>query len=84
MELGSFKIIQTLVPPLSADGKAQTLGMALKALLPSLFPSQRDAILAEPILHGAQVPFRAPLEELMREAAYADGWLHLSVNMTDA
>lgn len=57
------------------------LGSALNAIIPSLFPSKRDAILAEPILHGAVVPFRAPLEELMREAAYADGWLHLCVNM---
>jgi autophagy-related protein 5 len=40
--------------------------------------------LAETVLHGATVPFRAPLEELMREAAYADGWLHLSVQMIDA
>jgi autophagy-related protein 5 len=58
-----------------------TLGMALNKILPSLFPSRRDAILAEPILHGAAVPFRAPLEEVMREAAYADGWIHLCVNM---
>jgi autophagy-related protein 5 len=41
-------------------------------------------ILAEPVLHGAAVPFRAPLEELMREAAYADGWVHLCVVMVDA
>ncbi|RWA14389.1 hypothetical protein EKO27_g744 [Xylaria grammica] len=31
------------------------------------------------ILHGARVPFHAPLEELMREAAYPDGWLCLVV-----
>jgi autophagy-related protein 5 len=55
--------------------------MALNQILPSLFPSRRDAILAEPILHGAPVPFRAPLEELMREAAYADGWIHLTLLM---
>jgi autophagy-related protein 5 len=83
-ELGSFKIIQTLVRPLTSGREVQTLGSALNTLLPSLFPSRSDAILAEPILHGAVVPFRAPLEELMREAAYADGWLHLSVSMIDA
>lgn len=83
-KLGSFKIIQTLVPPLTEKRDVQTLGSALNRILPSLFPSRRDAILAEPILHGAPVPFRAPLEDLMREAAYADGWLHLSVNMIDA
>lgn len=58
--------------------------MALNGILPRIFPSRRDAIVAEPVLHGASVPFRAPLEELMREAAYADGWLHLSVLMIDA
>ena len=82
--LGSFKIVQTLIPPMAPNREAQTLGSALNTILPSLFPSRRDAILAEPILHGAPVPFRAPLEELMREAAYADGWLHLSVQMIDA
>jgi autophagy-related protein 5 len=29
--------------------------------------------------HGAAVPFSAPLEDLMREAAYPDGWLCLIV-----
>jgi autophagy-related protein 5 len=83
-ELGSFKIVQTLVPPMTAQREVQTLGSALNSILPSLFPSRRDAILAEPILHGAPVPFRAPLEEIMREAAYADGWIHLSISMIDA
>jgi autophagy-related protein 5 len=58
--------------------------MALNAMIPSLFTSRRDAVLAIPILHGAPVPFSAPLEELMREAAYADGWIHLSVSLVDA
>jgi autophagy-related protein 5 len=30
-------------------------------------------------MHGAAVPFSAPLEELMREAAYPDGWVCLIV-----
>jgi autophagy-related protein 5 len=72
------------VTPKTTSRETMTLGMALNGILPSLFPSRRDAILAEPVLHGAAVPFRAPLEELMREAAYADGWLHLSVLMIDA
>ena len=80
-DTGSIKIIQTLIPPLTERREIQTLGSALNTLLPSLFPSRRDAILAEPILHGAPVPFRAPLEEVMREAAYADGWVHLSLRM---
>jgi autophagy-related protein 5 len=83
-DYGSFKIVQTLIPPLTKSRETQTLGSALNTILPSLFPSSRDAIMAEPILHGAAVPFRAPLEQLMREAAYADGWLHLSVVMIDA
>jgi autophagy-related protein 5 len=62
-------------------GEIQTLGSALNQMLPSLFPSRRDPILAEPILHGASLPFRAPLEEVMRVAAYADGWIHLSIVM---
>lgn len=83
-ELGSFKIIQSLIPPMTPKREVQTLGSALNSIIPSLFPSRRDPILAEPILHGAPVPFGAPLEEIMREAAYADGWIHLSVSLTDA
>lgn len=56
-----------------------TLGPALRSLLPSLFPSSRDPVLAQVVMHGAPVPFRAPLEDLMREAAYPDGWLCLIV-----
>jgi autophagy-related protein 5 len=82
--LGSFKIVQTLIPPVTTNREIQTVGSALNSILPSLFPSRRDAILAEPILHGAPLPFRAPLEEVMKEAAYADGWIHLSVSMIDA
>ena len=62
-------------------GEVQTVGTALNSVVPSLFPSRRDPILAEPILHGAKVPFQAPLEEVMREAAYADGWIHLTIQM---
>ena len=82
--LGSFKVVQTLIPPMAHNREVQTVGSALNSILPSLFPSRRDAILAEPILHGAPIPFRAPLEEVMREAAYADGWIHLSVSLIDA
>ncbi|GAB1313819.1 Autophagy protein 5 [Madurella fahalii] len=76
---GSFKVVQTLIPPRLPNRSPQTLGPALKNLLPDLFPSSRDPILANVMLHGAPVPFRAPLEELMREAAYPDGWLCLCV-----
>ncbi|KAK3941262.1 autophagy protein Apg5-domain-containing protein [Diplogelasinospora grovesii] len=76
---GSFKVIQALVPPLLPNRTQQTLGVALKTLLPALFPSSRDPVLANVILHGSPVPFKTPLEELMREAAYPDGWLCLIV-----
>ncbi|KAH6649693.1 autophagy protein Apg5-domain-containing protein [Chaetomium tenue] len=76
---GSFKVVQNLVPPRLPNRAPQTLGAALKSILPTLFPSSRDPVLANVILHGGPVPFRAPLEELMREAAYPDGWLCLCV-----
>lgn len=76
---GSFKVVQTLIPPRNANRKPQTLGEVLKENLPSLFPSSRDPVLANVIMHGGSVPFRAPLEELMREAAYPDGWVCLIV-----
>ncbi|KAK0614038.1 autophagy protein Apg5-domain-containing protein [Immersiella caudata] len=76
---GSFRVMQTLVPPRLPNRQPQTLGVALKGILPSLFPSSRDPVLANVILHSAPVPFKAPLEELMREAAYPDGWLCLIV-----
>jgi len=77
--LGSFKVVQSLVTPRTANREVQTVGSALNQMLPSLFPSRRDAIFAEPLLHGAPIPFRAPLEEVMREAAFPDGWIHLSI-----
>ncbi|KAF2142227.1 uncharacterized protein K452DRAFT_28495 [Aplosporella prunicola CBS 121167] len=80
-----------LAPPTSSSGSSntpsskhapiQTLGTALNGLLPSLFPSRRSALLAQPVLHGAVVPMGAPLEELGRAAAYADGFLHIVVVM---
>ncbi|KAK4179312.1 putative autophagy protein 5 [Triangularia setosa] len=76
---GSFKVVQALIPPRHPNRKPKTLGEVLKAHLPSLFPSSRDPVLANVIMHGGSVPFRAPLEELMREAAYPDGWVCLIV-----
>ncbi|PSR97000.1 autophagy protein Apg5-domain-containing protein [Coniella lustricola] len=76
---GSFKVLQSLVSPCLPNRTPQTLGPALRSLLPSLFPSSRDPVLANVVLHGAPVPFSAPLEDLMREAAYPDGWLCLIV-----
>ncbi|ELR05857.1 hypothetical protein GMDG_07630 [Pseudogymnoascus destructans 20631-21] len=72
---GSFRVIQGLVTPRLPNNDYQTLGHALHTLIPSLFPSRRDPILAAAILHGARVPLHATLDDLMRECAYADGWV---------
>ncbi|KAI5462476.1 autophagy protein Apg5-domain-containing protein [Mariannaea sp. PMI_226] len=80
-ETGSFKVVQSLCPAQSPDRRPRLLGQALKDSLPSLFPSSRDPILAKVVMHGAPVPFEAPVEELMREAAYPDGWLCFVVVM---
>ncbi|KAK2045346.1 autophagy protein [Colletotrichum somersetense] len=78
---GAYKVLQALVPPTVPGTRniPQTLGRALQSHLPSLFPSSRDPVLANVVLHGSPVPFSAPLEDLMREAAYPDGWLCLAV-----
>jgi len=76
---GAFKVMQPLVAPRSSTRHPQLLGAALRSIMPGLFPSSRDPVLANVVLHGAPVPFSAPLEELMREAAYPDGWLCLIV-----
>lgn len=80
---GTLKVIQAPVTPKLQKGEPQTLGMALNAMLPSVFPSRRSYIHALPVLHGAVVPMSADLEDLMRGAAYADGWINLSVRMVD-
>jgi|SRR5688572_12017823 autophagy-related protein 5 len=72
---GSYRVVQSLVAAAGADRRPQLLGQALKGMMPGLFPSSRDPVLAGVVLHGAAVPFEAPLGELMREAAYPDGWL---------
>lgn len=78
---GSLRVVQSLVTPLLAGREQRTLGHALNELLPSLFPSRRTAVLARAVLHGAVLPLTSPVEDVMRGAAYADGWVHLSVAM---
>ncbi|KAL2889656.1 Autophagy protein 5 [Ceratocystis lukuohia] len=78
---GTFKVVQTLIPSTTPDRRPQTLGTALKNVLPALFPSSRDPIHGEVIMHGAPVPFAAPVGELMKEAAYPDGWICLVVQL---
>ncbi|KAL7622773.1 Autophagy protein 5 [Parahypoxylon ruwenzoriense] len=82
-QVGSFRVVQSLVQPRVSERTPQTLGVALRSLLPRLFPSSRDPVLADVVLHGVRVPFSAPLEELMREAAYPDGWICLVVQPLD-
>ncbi|MCJ1350493.1 MAG: autophagy protein 5 [Icmadophila ericetorum] len=75
-----LKVVQSLLTPLQPNSREpQTLGMALHSLLPSLFPHRRVPIYAKPVLHGAIVPMGAILEELLKGAAYLDGWLHIGV-----
>lgn len=92
-----IRVLQSHIPPTIAPGnqaspaalrggaapgqQPQTLGTALHHLIPSLFPSRRTPILATPLLHGAPVPMSAQLEELVRWACYADGWLSVVVAM---
>lgn len=78
---GSFRVVQALIPATKEDRKPVTLGQALKMKMPKLFPSSRDPVLAGAVMHGAGVPFEAPLGELMREAAYPDGWLCIVVSV---
>lgn len=62
-------------------GQPQTIGTALNSILPTVFPSRRIPMMAQPVLHGAVVPMGASVEELLRVAGYADGWLHVAVVM---
>ncbi|KAI4289531.1 MAG: hypothetical protein L6R35_001197 [Caloplaca aegaea] len=79
---GHLRVIQSLVTPyLQGAREPQTLGMALHGLVPALFPSRKTPIHAKPVLHGAVVPMSSPVETLLREAAYLDGWLHLGLVM---
>jgi autophagy-related protein 5 len=88
-EKASIKVLQAHIPPTTGSTSSasrvsttpQTLGTALRGLIPSLFPSSRTPVLARTVLHGAVVPLGSHLEELARSAAYADGWLGIVVVM---
>ncbi|KAI4719677.1 putative autophagy protein Apg5 [Aureobasidium sp. EXF-10727] len=77
----SIRTVQGLVGLSSATRQPNTLGMALNQILPTVFPSRRNPVLAAPVLHGAVVPMSAPVEDLMRAAAFTDGFLHIVVVM---
>jgi autophagy-related protein 5 len=76
---GSFRVVQSLVPAVTPDRRPRLLGQALRDMMPALFPSSRDPVLVNVVMHGAPVPFQAPLGEVMRDAAYPDGWVCLVV-----
>jgi len=78
---GHLKVVQALVEPTLPNKQPQTLGTALNTILPTVFLSRRNAILAMAVLHGAVVPLTAVLEELAKAASYADGFLHVVVVM---
>jgi autophagy-related protein 5 len=80
-EPGSLRVVQSLVKVEVSSRQPQTVGTALNAILPSLFPSRRSALLAQAVLHGAVLPLGASVEELVRASAYLDGWLHIAVVM---
>lgn len=66
---------------MESTGQVVTLGKALNTILPTIFPSTRNPILARPVMHGAVLPMSAPVEELLRAASYTDGFLHIAVAM---
>ena len=90
-----MRVLQSHVPPMvvgsspstAAQARAgtgtqpQTMGTALHTMLPGLFPSRRTPIIARPVLHGAQLPLSATLEDLARYACYADGWLSIVISI---
>jgi autophagy-related protein 5 len=78
--LGTLKVVQGLVSPV-AGRELQTIGAVIHDLLPTIFPSRRSYIFAHAVLHGAVLPLAAPVEDLMRSVAFADGFLHISLSM---
>ncbi|PYH42645.1 autophagy protein 5 [Aspergillus saccharolyticus JOP 1030-1] len=77
----SIAASQSVMAAARGAPQVQTIGSALHALLPNLFPSRRTPVLAKPVLHGAAVPMGAPVEELVRCSAYGDGWVYVVIRM---
>lgn len=50
-------------------------------MLPSLFPSRKNCLIALPVLQGSIVPLGVSIETLAEVAAYADGFLRITVVM---
>ncbi|RPA83327.1 APG5-domain-containing protein [Ascobolus immersus RN42] len=77
----SDRVIQKLVMPLTSARKPKTLGTVLKEMVPALFPSTRVETIAKPVLHGIVLRLNIPLLELMYDAIYPDGFLHIALIM---
>ena len=80
-QTGHIRVVQSLVSIYLPTKQPQTVGTALNTVLPTIFPSRRNPLLAEPVLHGAVIPMRAILADLSRAAAYLDGFLHIAIVM---
>jgi len=78
---GHIRVVQSLAPLQTSSKQPQTLGTALNSILPTIFPSRRNPLLAQPVLHGAVVPMAAGLEDLGRVVSYGDGFLHVAIVM---
>lgn len=78
----SAPVVQEPLPPLDvATTQPHTLGSALHALLPELFPSTTRTLLAYPVLHGIIPPLDSPILWLSQNLAYPDGCLHIVINV---
>lgn len=76
---------QEAVSPVSEDGKSPaTLGSALTALFPQLFPLAAGAgsAPASAFIHGVQIPLDAQLYWLGVAFTGADGWLSVVIHIT--
>ncbi|KAF8455126.1 autophagy protein Apg5-domain-containing protein [Terfezia claveryi] len=67
--------------PHSHQREPTTVGTVLRTMVPELFLSTRANRIAKPVLHGIVIPLNTPLVELMKEASYPDGFLHVAVAM---
>ncbi|ONH66013.1 Autophagy protein 5 [Cyberlindnera fabianii] len=76
----SDKVIDLPFSPLNPSSEEpQTLGSVLHELLPDLFPSSKNYILAKPVLHGIVIPSNTLVGEIYFDAVYVDGFLHFAI-----
>ncbi len=75
----SDKVIDVPIEAYQPDGDPTKLGDALHKVVPDLFPSTKNNIIAKPVLHGITLPLNIPLTELFYECIYVDGFLHVSI-----